>query len=427
MPRYVSADEAVQHVRSDDRIFLHGVAAAPTRLLEALVRRASELRNVEIVQLHTEGPAAYTDEALQDSFRVNCLFIGANTRQAVQSGRGDYTPVFLSDIPSLFKNDVLDINVAFIHVSPPDAHGFCSLGTTVEAAHEALHSAEVVIAQVNPNMPRTHGDALVHASKITCMVHVDDPIPEVFLPPLTHAEQAIGRHVATLVDDGATLQMGIGAIPDAVLKELASHRDLGVHTEMFSDGLVDLVERGVVNGSQKTIHPGKIVATFVMGSRKVYDFIHDNPMVAMLDVAYVNNPSVIARNPKMTAINSAIEIDVTGQVCADSIGPRPYSGVGGQVDFVRGAALSRGGRPIIALPSRTSKGMARIVSMLKPGAGVVTSRAHMHYVVTEHGTAYLHGRSLRERAEALIAIAHPDDREQLAREARELLHLRVRG
>ena len=427
MSNYVSADEAVGHVRSGDRIFLHGVAAAPTHLLQALVRRADELRDVEIVQLHTEGPAPYTEPGMQDAFRVNCLFVGGNTRAAVQDGRGDYTPVFLSDIPGLFKNGILDIDVALIHVSPPDAHGFCSLGTTVEAAHEALHSAETVIAQVNPNMPRTHGDALVHRSKITCMVEVNDPIPEVHLPPLTADEQAIGRHVATLVDDGATLQMGIGAIPDAVLKELWSHRDLGVHTEMFSDGLVQLVESGVVNGSRKIIHPGKIVATFVMGTRKVYDFIDDNPMVAMLDVAYVNNPSVIARNPKMTAINSAIEVDVTGQVCADSIGPRPYSGVGGQVDFVRGAALSSGGRPIIALPSRTSKGHARIVSLLKPGAGVVTSRAHMHYLVTEYGIAYLHGRSLRERAEAIIGIAHPDDRERLAREAREVLHLRVRG
>lgn len=426
MARYVTADEAVVHVRSGDRIFLHGVAAAPQRLIEALVRRAPDLRDVEIVQLHTEGPAPYTAPDMQASFRVNCLFIGGNTRTAVQEGRGDFTPIFLSDIPRLFREDILDIDVAFIHVSPPDRHGFCSLGTTVEAAHEALFSAETVIAQVNPNMPRTHGDALVHMSKITYLVEINDPIPEVHLPPLSDDERAIGRHVASLVDDGATLQMGIGAIPDAVLRELTSHRDLGVHTEMFSDGLVELVERGVVTGARKTIHPNKIVATFVMGTKRVYDFIDDNPMVAMLDVAYVNNPSVIMRNPRMTAINSAIEVDLTGQVCADSIGPKPYSGVGGQVDFIRGAALSKGGRPIIALPSRTSRGVPRLVTMLKPGAGVVTTRAHLHYLVTEYGIAYLHGRTLRERAEAIIAIAHPDDRENLEREAREILNLRVR-
>jgi len=347
-------------------------------------------------------------------------------RKAVQEGRADYTPVFLSEIPYLFRSNILDIDVALIHVSTPDKHGFCSLGVTVEAAHEALMSAEIVIAQINPNMPRTHGDALVHTDQLTYMVEVNDPIFEVQPPILGDIEQRIGQFVASLVDDGATLQMGIGAIPDAVLHELHGHKDLGVHTEMFSDGLVPLVEKGVVNGARKTVHPNKIVATFVMGTKRVYDFIDDNPMVAMLDVAYVNNPTVIQRNPKMTAINSAIEVDLSGQVCADSIGTAPYSGVGGQVDFIRGAALSRGGKPIIALPSTTSKGVSRIATLLKPGAGVVTTRAHVHYVVTEFGIAYLHGKTLRERAASLILIAHPDQRERLAKEAREHWKVSVR-
>ncbi len=426
MPSFVSAHQALQAVNPGDRIFLHGVAAAPRRLVDALTAHAGRLHDVEIVQLHTEGDAPYADPRYEGVFRVNCLFIGRNMRTAVREGRADYTPVFLSDIPRLFRDRIIDIDVALIHVSPPDKHGFCSLGVTVEAAHEALHAARTVIAQVNPNMPRSHGDALIHLDKITYCVSVDDAIPEVMPPVLGDVERAIGRHVASLVEDGATLQMGIGAIPDAVLHELTSHRNLGVHTEMFSDGLIPLVERGIVNGIEKTIHPYKIVATFVMGTRKVYDFLDDNPMVAMLDVAYVNNPSVIMRNPKMTAINSAIEVDLTGQVCADSIGPAPYSGVGGQVDFIRGAALSKGGKPIIALPSRTAKGISRISAMLKPGAGVVTSRAHVHYVVTEYGVSYLHGKTLRDRAEALIAIAHPDVREQLAREARDLLKISVR-
>jgi len=425
MSKYVSAEEAIASIKSGYRLYLHSVAAAPQTLIHELVRQAGRLRNVEIVHLHTEGPAPYAEPQYAESFRVNCLFIGPNMRKAVQEGRADYTPVFLSEIPHLFRNDILDINVALIHVSPPDRHGFCSLGVTVEAAHEALYSAEVVIAQVNPNMPRTHGDALVHMSRLTYMVEVNDPIPEVAPPVLTEIERGIGRHVAGLVDNGATIQMGIGAIPDAVLRELTSHRDLGVHTEMFSDGLVELVEAGVVTGAMKTIHPYKIVATFVMGTRKLYDFIHDNPMVAMLDVAYVNNPAVIKRNPKLTAINSAIEVDLTGQVVADSIGTRPYSGVGGQVDFIRGAALSRGGKPIIALPSRTSSGISRISCTANPGGGVVTTRAHVHYVVTEYGVAYLHAKTLRHRAEALISIAHPDDRERLAREARDVWNLQV--
>lgn len=426
MSQLVSVDVAISAIQSGHRIYLHSVAAAPQTLIKEMVRQAGRLQDVEIIHLHTEGPAPYADPQYQNNFRVNCLFIGGNMRKAVQEGRADYTPVFLSEIPHLFRSNILDIDVALINVSPPDKHGFCSLGVTVEAAHEALLSAEIVIAQINPNMPRTHGDALVHMNRLTYMVDVDDPIFEVQPPVLGEIEQAIGRHVASLVDDGATLQMGIGAIPDAVLHELHGHKDLGVHTEMFSDGLISLLEKGVVNGRRKTVHPNKIVATFVMGTKKVYDFIDDNPMVAMLDVAYVNNPTVIQRNPKMTAINSAIEVDLSGQVCADSIGTAPYSGVGGQVDFMRGSALSRGGKPIIALPSRTAKGVSRIATILKPGAGVVTTRAHVHYVVTEHGIAYLHGKTLRERAETLIHIAHPDERERLAREARDLWKVSVR-
>lgn len=417
MKRTVSVETAIAAVQSGNRLYLHSVAAAPQTLIHELVRQADRLRNVEIVHLHTEGEAPYAAAEFAENFRVNCLFIGGNMRKAVQEGRADYTPVFLSEIPGLFWSNQLDIDVALIQVSPPDAHGFCSLGVTVEAAHAALHSAETVIAQVNPNMPRTHGDALIHHSKITYLVEVDDELPEVFPKPLTEVEKSIGRHVSTLVEDGATLQMGIGSIPDAVLRELGSHRNLGVHTEMFSDGLVDLVEKGVITGSQKETLPGRIVSTFVMGSKKVYDFVDDNPLVAMLDVAWVNNPTVISQNKKVTAINSAIEVDITGQVCADSIGTAPFSGVGGQVDFVRGAALSEGGKPIIALPSRTRKGVSRIASILKPGAGVVTSRAHVRYIVTEYGIVNLHGKTLRQRAESLIGIAHPDDRERLASEA----------
>ena len=425
MGKTVNAAEAVSVIQSGHSLYIHSVAAAPQTLIHELVRQANRLRGVRIIHLHTEGPAPYAEPQYAESFRGTCLFIGGNMRKAVQEGRADYAPVFLSEIPHLFRSKTIPVDVALINVSPPDKHGFCSLGVTVEAAHEALHSAHIVIAQLNPRMPRTHGDALIHRSKLTFMVEVDEPIFEVQPPVLGDVEVAIGKHVASLVEDGATLQMGIGAIPDAVLHQLHSHKNLGIHTEMFSDGLIPLIERDVVNGSQKTIHPHKIVATFVMGSRHVYDFIDDNPMVSMLDVAYVNNPANIQRNPKMTAINSAIEVDVTGQVCADSIGPAPYSGVGGQVDFMRGAARAEGGKPIIALPSRTSSGISRITTLLKPGAGVVSTRAHAHYLVTEYGIAYLHGKSLRERAELLIGIAHPDDRERLARETREVWKLQV--
>jgi acyl-CoA hydrolase len=352
------------------------------------------------------------------SFRVNALFVAANLRQAVNEGRADYLPVFLSEVPQLFRAGVLPLDVALIQVSPPDRHGFCSLGVSVDVTRAAVQVARTVIAQVNPNMPRTHGDGILHQDDIDFLVPVNDPIFEAPVHQVTATEKAIGLHCAELVEDGACLQIGIGAIPQATLVGLRDHRRLGIHTEMLSDGVVDLIERGVITGEAKKVHPFKVVAGFAHGSRKLYDFLDDNPQVALLDIAYINDTAVIRRNPKVTAINSAIEVDLTGQVCADSIGDRLYSGVGGQMDFIRGAALSEGGKPIIALPSTTSKGESRVVSYLKPGAGVVSTRAHVHYVVTEHGIADLWGKNLRQRAAALIAIAHPSHRDTLTAEAR---------
>jgi len=419
MIRPVPADEAVSYVRSGDRVFIHTAAAAPVPLVEALAARAGELSEVEIVQLHTEGPAPYAAPGMEKSFRVRCLFIGPNLRQAVAEGRADYAPTFLSEVPALFRRGVLPLDVAMVQVSPPDRHGYCSLGVSVDGSRAAVESARRVIALVNPQMPRSHGDALVHLTRFAACVETDAPLPEHPRPQLSPAEREIGRHIADLIEDGSTLQMGIGAIPDAVLRALKDHRRLGVHTEMFSDGLVDLWEHGAVTGEEKRIHPGKIVSTFVMGTRKTYDFLDDNPEVAMLDVAYVNDTAVIRRNPKVVAINSAIEVDLTGQICADSIGTRMYSGVGGQMDFIRGASLSAGGKPVIALPSTTSRGASRIVPFLKEGAGVVTTRAHVQFVATEHGVVDLRGRSLFERARLLTGIAHPDHRDSLARAARE--------
>jgi 4-hydroxybutyrate CoA-transferase len=418
MSRIVSTEEAVAVIKSGDRVFVHSVAAAPTRLLEALTARAAELRVVEIVSIHTEGAAPYAAPEHAKSFRVNALFVGANVRRAVEDGRADYLPVFLSEVPQLFRAGILPLDVALVQVSPPDRHGFCSLGVSVDVSRAAVQTARTVIAQVNPRMPRTHGDGIIHVDDIDYQVPVEAPIHEVPAQQLTEVERAIGRHCAELVDDGACLQLGIGAIPQATLAALGDHHRLGIHTEMLSYGIVDLVEKGVITGEAKRVHPGKIVAGFALGTRRLYDFLDDNPLVAMLDIAYVNDTAVIRRNPKVTAINSAIEVDLTGQVCADSIGDRQYSGVGGQMDFIRGAALSEGGKPIIALPSVTSSGESRIVSFLKPGAGVVTTRAHVHFVVTEHGIADLFGKNLRQRAAALIAVAHPAHRDALAAEAR---------
>lgn len=419
MTTYSSAAEAVKIINSGDRVFVHGVSATPVQLIQAMTDRHQELNDVEVVHLHTEGPAPYAAPEYKDSFFVNALFVGANVRKAVNEGRGDYVPVFLSEVPNLFRHNIMPLDVALVHVSPPDHHGYCSLGVSVDVTVAAVQKAKYVIAQVNPNMPRTHGDGLIHVTEIDRLVKADDAIPEQIVPEPDEAELRIGKYCAELIEDGATLQMGIGAIPNAVLKSLTNHKDLGVHTEMFSDGVIDLVEKGIINGRNKKIHPGKIVSGFVMGTRKTYDFIDDNPAVAMLDIAYINDTAVIRRNPKVTAINSAVEVDLTGQICADSIGTYHYSGVGGQMDFIRGASLSPGGKPIIALPSVTNKGISRIVPFLKQGAGVVTTRAHVHYIVTEYGTANLYGKNLCQRAKSLIDIAHPDHRESLEKAVRE--------
>ena len=412
---YKTAEEAVKLIKSNDRVFIHGVNAVPFKLVDAMVDRAGELRNVEIVHIHTEGDAPYANPEYADSFHVNVFFVGSNVRKAVNQGRGDYIPVFLSEVPGLIRNGILPVDVALLNVSPPDKHGFCSMGVSLVGALPAAETAKFVIAQINPNMPRTHGAGFIHVNDIDVMVENNDPLPEQILPEPNDIEMRIGRFCTELVEDGATLQMGIGAIPNAVLKSLVNHKDLGVHTEMFADGVIDLVEKGVINGHKKVKFPGKVVSGFVMGSKRVYDFVDDNPSIAMLDIEYVNNTKVIKQNPKVTAINSAVEIDITGQVCADSIGTYHYSGVGGQMDFIRGAAKSPGGKPIIALPSQTNKGISRIVPFLKEGAGVVTTRAHVHYIVTEYGIAYLYGKNLSQRAKAMVEIAHPDHREELDR------------
>lgn len=420
--KYTTAEEAVKIINSGDHIFIHSVAAAPQPLINAMTARASELNDIEVVHLHTEGDAPYARPEYSDTFHTNALFVGANVRRAVNEGSADYLPIFLSEVPGLFRRNILPINVALVQVSPPDKHGYCSLGVSVDATRAALQSAEKAVALVNPNMPRTHGDGIFHASRFNALVESDAPLHEIAIPQPNEVERQIGRHCAGLVDDGATLQMGIGAIPNAVLQSLGNHKDLGIHTEMFSDGVIELVEKGIITGKKKASHPEKIVAGFVMGSRKLYDFVDDNPMIAMLDIAYVNDTAVIRKNPKVTAINSAVEVDLTGQVCADSIGTYHYSGVGGQMDFIRGASLSEGGKPIIALPSTTGRGESKIAPHLKVGAGVVTTRAHVHYVVTEYGVANLYGKNLRQRARALINIAHPDHRESLEKAARERFH-----
>lgn len=417
---FVTAAEALNIVKSGHRVFIHGGAATPERLVNALADRHNELKDVELTHLHTEGEARYARPEYAGAFRINAFFVGANIRPYVNEINVQYVPMFLSEIPAFIRSGAYPIDVALVQVSLPDAHGYCSLGISVDIARAACESAGAVIALVNPNMPRTLGDSFIHQRKITAAVYAEDAIFETAAAPVTATEAAIGKHIATLVDDGATLQMGIGAIPNAVLSYLGNHKDLGVHTEMFSDGILPLVEAGVITGRYKTKYPGKIVSAFAMGTRRLYDFIHDNPEVVMLDVGYVNDTTVIRRNPRVTAINSAIEIDLTGQVCADSIGSRMYSGVGGQMDFMRGAALSENGKPIIAITSVTGKGISKIVPVLKQGAGVVTTRAHVQYVVTEYGAADLYGRNISQRVKALVAIAHPDHREQLEREGYEL-------
>lgn len=419
MSKYTTPQKAVQCIKSGDRVFIHSVAAAPQTLISAMTDRAPELKGVEIVHLHTEGDAPYAAAELKDSFHVNAFFVGANVRHSIHEGHANYIPVFLSEVPSLFRKGVLRIDVALLNVSPPDRHGFCTLGVAVDVARAAFETAKCVVAQINPRMPRTQGDALIHTDDIDFAVEIDEPLHEAPPAVLTDADKEIGKHIAAIIEDGATIQMGIGSIPNAVLAALSGHKDLGVHTEMFSDGVIPLVESGIINGRLKVKHPGRMVAGFVMGTKKLYDFVDDNPQVLMLDIAYVNDTSVIRRNPKVTAVNSAIEVDLTGQVCADSIGTRQYSGVGGQMDFIRGASLSDGGKPIIALTSQTKRGESKIVPFLKEGAGVTSTRAHVHYIVTEFGVANLYGLNLKQRAEALVEIAHPDHRENLDKQAFE--------
>jgi 4-hydroxybutyrate CoA-transferase len=424
--RVVSAQEAVQHIKSNQRVFLTGNCSVPQTVLSALVDYAPELENVEICQALTVGPADYVRPGMEKHLRVNTMFISANIRKAVQEARADFTPVLLSEFTLLFKNKVLPLDVALIHVSPPDEHGFCSLGTEVGLTKSPAESARLIIAEVNQQMPRTLGDSFIHVSRLNYIVPVDYSLPEMAMGgegPSEITEKMAG-YIAELIPDGATMQMGIGAIPDAVLKYLFEKKDLGIHTELFSDGVIDLFEAGVLTNARKTLHPGKMVAGFILGTRRLYDWVDDNPLIELHPTEYVNDPFVIAQNDRQVALNSAIEVDLTGQVCADSIGPKLYSGVGGQLDFIYGASRSKGGVPIIALPSTTAlrdgSRISRIVPMLNQGAGVVTTRNHVRYVVTEYGVADLYGLTIRQRAKCLISIAHPDFREDLTRMASDL-------
>lgn len=413
MKKVQTAEEAVAAIESGQRVFVHGEAAVPHCLLKALFERAGSIKDVELIHLHLMGKVPYKEDEFKKSFKVTNLFVGQNAREALDYNHIDYLPCFLSEMPMLFRSNWRTPDIALIHVSPPDKHGFCSLGTSVDIARAAVETAKLVIAQINARMPRVHGDGFVHMSQFHHYIEIDEPLPEHISPPLTEVERQIGIHVAELIEDGSTLQVGIGTIPDAVLSSLKSRRHLGLHSEMWSDRALELIELGVIDNSQKVVHPGVSVSSFVMGTKKLYEFIHDNPSIIQLDIGYVNMPNNIARNPKVVAINSAVEIDLSGQICSDSIGKKIISGIGGQMDFMRGATLSKGGKPIIAIPSRTKKGLSRIVPQLKVGAGVVTTRGHIHYVVTEYGVVNLFGKTLKERAELLIGIAHPDDREQL--------------
>jgi acyl-CoA hydrolase len=417
--KYKTAEEAVKVIKSGDTVFIHGGSQAPQLLIDALVARAPELKAVRIIHIHHEGLAPYVKPEYEGIFKLESFFVGKNVRQSTMDGYADYIPVFLSQIPGLMREGIITVDVALMNVSPPDKHGFVSLGSSVDVSLAAVQSARHVIAQINPNVPRSLGLGCVPVKTVNTMVECDDPVIEVPLNAPNETEQKIGDYIASLVEDGATLQMGIGGVPNAVLSKLIHHKDLGIHTEMFSDGILPLVEKGVITNSQKRVVPEHIVATFVTGTKRIYDFIDDNPRVAMMDCAFVNDVRIIRRNPKVTAINSALEIDLTGQVCADSIGTLHFSGVGGQMDFIRGASYSQGGKPIIAIPSQTSKGISKIVPILRPGAGVVSTRANVHYVITEFGIAYLFGQSMKERARRLIRIANPNHREVLERAAFE--------
>lgn len=417
----VAAEEAVKVIKSGDRIHIHSVACAPQKLIEAMCERGrrKEFANVKIQHLHTEGPAPYASEEFEGVFQLESYFVGHNVRKETQAGYADYIPVFLHETQKLIREGYTKVNIAMVQVSPPDKHGYVSLGTSVDATLAAVQTADTVIGVINKNMPRAFGDAMIRASCIDIFCEDNTPLIEAHFAEPNAVEIAIGKNVANLIDDGATLQMGIGAIPNAVLSQLGNHKDLGIHTEMFADGVLPLVEKGIVNGSQKGIDRGKMTSTFLMGSKKLYDFVDDNPGVVMKDVGYTNDINMICRNPKVTAINSAIQVDITGQVCSDSIGTKHYSGVGGQIDFIRGASMSPGGKPIIAMPSVTQKGMSKIAPTLHLGAGVVTTRSNMHWLVTEHGAVNLYGRTLQDRAKLIISIAHPDHQEELDKAAFE--------
>lgn len=423
MPQFVSAQEALKFVNSGAHVFVQTAAATPQQLVKALTARAAELRHVKIHSIHTEGDVSYAHPDLSESFEIHSYFNGANLRKVRGNVNPSYVPCFLSEIPALFYSGAVPLDVALIQVSKPDNHGMCSLGPSVDVSLSAVRTAKMVIAQVNPQMPRTFGDAQIEFSRINYAVEVDEPLYIKTPAKLGETELKIGKNIASLIEDGSTLQMGIGAIPDAALKALGDHKDLGIHTEMFSDCLVDLYETGAITNKMKARLAGKIVSSFVIGSEKVYKFIDNNPLVMMMDTTFTNDTHIIRQNPQVVAINSAVEVDLTGQVCADSIGNRIYSGVGGQMDFMRGAALSKGGKPIIALPSTTSNGRSKITGFLQRGAGVTTTRAHVHYVVTEYGIAYLHGKTIAERCKALIDIAAPQFREALEKEAAEVLGL----
>ncbi len=425
---YITAEEAIQVVKSNTRVFIHGSAATPLKLLNALLKRAGSIKNVELVAISTYGKIDWDHPEVMESFYLNSLFVSENVRGWANSAYGGYIPVFLSEIPQLFDRGILPLDVAMVHVSPPDQHGYCTFGTSADIAISAVRNAKIVIAQVNPRMPRVLGEGIVHVSRFDAMVWEEAELTEVNYGARADKITAkIGEQVASLIEDGSTLQMGIGAIPDAVLGSLTNHKDLGIHTEMFSDGVVSLVEKGVVTNARKNIERGKIVSTFILGTRKVYDFADNNPYVNCMSVDYVNNVGIISQNPKVIAINSAVEVDITGQVCADSIGTYQYSGIGGQMDFMRGAALSQGGKPIIAIPSTTNKGISRIVPLLKEGAGVVTTRGHIHYVATEYGIVNLYGKNMEQRAQLLTGIAHPDHRESLERAFHERFGRMIKG
>ncbi len=417
--KIVSTQEAASVVKSGDRIFLQGAAMTPNTLINAVCDRYEELSDVEVISIHTEGEVKYAMAPYKNSFKINSCFVGGNVRKAVNTNQGDYIPIFLSEIHLLFRRNILPLDVAVVQVSPPDTHGYCSLGVSVDIVIPAIQKAKKVIAQVNPQVPRTHGDGIIHKNNIDLAIEVDEPIHRHPMGEISELEHHIGKNVAELIEDGATLQLGIGNIPNAVLTNLTNHKRLGVHTEMFSDGILPLIENGNITGEDKEIKTNKIVTAFAAGSQKLYDFVHDNPLVHFKEAAYTNNTAIIAQNPKVTAINSAIEIDLTGQVCADTIGTRQFSGVGGQMDFIRGATVSNGGKPIIAITSATGKGVSKITPVLKQGAGVTTTRAHVHYVVTEYGVVNLFGKNLYERAKALVSIAHPDHQEALDRAAFE--------